>query len=62
MGSCRFGERELTFRAQAFSPMMRIGVSLYQPEDAAGALREYASIVPTLPRSVGWHAALKWLS
>jgi FAD/FMN-containing dehydrogenase len=48
-----------TFRAQDFGPMMRIGVSLYQPADAAGALREYASIVPTLPRSIGWHAALK---
>src|ERR1022692_3179326 len=48
-----------TFRAQAFGPMMRIGVSLYQPQDAAAALREYAAIVPTLPRSVGWHAALK---
>jgi FAD/FMN-containing dehydrogenase len=48
-----------TFRAQDFGPMMRIGVSLYQPEDAADALREYASIVPTLPRSIGWHAALK---
>jgi len=34
-------------------------VSLYQPEDAAEALRGYASLVPTLPRSVGWHAALK---
>jgi FAD/FMN-containing dehydrogenase len=48
-----------TFRAQDFGPMMRIGVSLYHPEDAAGALREYARIVPTLPRTVGWHAALK---
>ena len=48
-----------TFRAQKFGPMMRIGVSLYQPEDAAEALRQYASIVPTLPRSIGWHAALK---
>jgi FAD/FMN-containing dehydrogenase len=48
-----------TFRAQRFGPMMRIGVSLYHPEDAAAALREYAAIVPTLPRSVGWHAALK---
>ncbi len=38
---------------------MRIGVSLYQPEDAAAALRGYASVVPTLPRTVGWHAALK---
>jgi hypothetical protein len=26
---------------------------------AADALREYASIYPTLPRTVGWHAALK---
>jgi FAD/FMN-containing dehydrogenase len=39
--------------------MMRIGVSLYRPEDAAQALREYAEVVPTLPRTVGWHAALK---
>jgi FAD/FMN-containing dehydrogenase len=48
-----------TFRAHRFGPMMRVGVSLYQPEDAAQALREYAAVVPTLPRSVGWHAALK---
>lgn len=48
-----------TFRAQRFGPMMRIGVSLCQPEDAAEALRGYASIVPTRPRSIGWHAALK---
>jgi FAD/FMN-containing dehydrogenase len=48
-----------TFRAHDFGPMMRIGVSLYRPEDAAEALRGYASVVPTLPRTVGWHAALK---
>ncbi len=48
-----------TFRAHRFGPMMRIGVSLYQPEDAAQALREYAEVVSTLPRTVGWHAALK---
>jgi len=48
-----------TFRGYDFGPMMRIGVSLYQPEDAAEALRGYASVVPTLPRTVGWHAALK---
>ena len=48
-----------TFRAHRFGPMMRIGVSLYRPEDAAQALREYAKVVPTLPRTVGWHAALK---
>jgi FAD/FMN-containing dehydrogenase len=48
-----------TFRGQKFGPMMRIGVSLYHPQDAAVALREYAAIVPTLPRTVGWHAALK---
>ena len=48
-----------TFRAHRFGPMMRIGVSLYRPEDAAQALREYAEVVPTLPRTVGWHAALK---
>ena len=48
-----------TFRAHGFGPMMRVGVSLYEPEDAAQALRDYAAIVPTLPRTVGWHAALK---
>jgi FAD/FMN-containing dehydrogenase len=48
-----------TFRAHRFGPMMRIGVALYQPEDAAQALHEYAELVPTLPRTVGWHAALK---
>jgi FAD/FMN-containing dehydrogenase len=48
-----------TFRAQKFGPMMRIGVSLYQPEDAAEALRAYAAQVPGLPRTIGWHAALK---
>ena len=48
-----------TFRAYDFGPMMRIGVSVYEPEQAAGALREYARVVPTLPRTVGWHAALK---
>jgi len=48
-----------TFRAHRFGPMMRIGVALHLPEDAAQALREYAAIVPTLPRTVGWHAALK---
>jgi FAD/FMN-containing dehydrogenase len=48
-----------TFQAYDFGPMMRIGVSVYEPEDAAEALRGYASVVPTLPRTVGWHAALK---
>jgi FAD/FMN-containing dehydrogenase len=48
-----------TFRAYDSGPMMRIGVSLYEPGDAAAALRGYAAIVPTLPRTVGWHAALK---
>jgi FAD/FMN-containing dehydrogenase len=48
-----------TFKAHPFGPMMRIGVSLYEPDDATGALREYAAVVQTLPRTVGWHAALK---
>jgi FAD/FMN-containing dehydrogenase len=48
-----------SFAAQDFGPMMRIGVSLYDEEHAAAALREYAALVPTLPRHVGWHAALK---
>jgi FAD/FMN-containing dehydrogenase len=48
-----------TFRAHPFGPMIRIGASLYEPEDAAEALRQYAEIVPTLPRHVGWHVALK---
>jgi Berberine and berberine like len=34
-------------------------VSLYRPEDAAEALRGYASTFPTLDRNIGWHAALK---
>ncbi|HEX8860936.1 MAG TPA: FAD-binding oxidoreductase [Actinomycetes bacterium] len=48
-----------TFRAHDFGPMIRVGVSLYEPEDAAEALRGYASISPMLPRTIGWHAALK---
>jgi FAD/FMN-containing dehydrogenase len=48
-----------TFRAHNFGPMMRLGVSLYRPEDAAEALRGYASTFPTLDRNIGWHAALK---
>jgi FAD/FMN-containing dehydrogenase len=48
-----------TFAGRDFGPLMRIGVSLYHPADAAQALREYAAIVPTLPRTIGWHAALK---
>jgi FAD/FMN-containing dehydrogenase len=48
-----------TFQAYTFGPMIRIGVSLYHPEDAVEALRAYAETVPTLPRNVGWHAALK---
>src|SRR5690242_6997532 len=48
-----------TFRAYDFGPLMRIGVSVYEPEQANAALREYARVVPTLPRTVGWHAALK---
>jgi len=48
-----------TFQGYDFGPMMRIGVTVYEPEQAAAALRGYAAVVPTLPRSVGWHAALK---
>jgi FAD/FMN-containing dehydrogenase len=48
-----------TLRAYDFGPLMRIGVSLYEPEHAAEALRAYASVFPTLGRDVGWHAALK---
>ena len=48
-----------TFAAHDFGPLMRIGVSLYDEEHAAAALRAYAALVPTLPRHVGWHAALK---
>jgi FAD/FMN-containing dehydrogenase len=48
-----------TFRAYEFGPMMRIGVSVYEPAEAAAALRGYATVVPSLPRTVGWHAALK---
>jgi FAD/FMN-containing dehydrogenase len=48
-----------TFRSYDFGPTMRIGVSLYTVDEAAQALREYASIYPSLGRDVGWHAALK---
>jgi FAD/FMN-containing dehydrogenase len=48
-----------TFRAYEFGPMMRIGVSVYEASEAAAALRGYATVVPNLPRTVGWHAALK---
>ena len=34
-----------TFRAYDFGPMMRIGVSVYEPEHAAVALRGYATVV-----------------
>ena len=47
-----------TFKGYKFGPNMRIGAALYKPEDAAEALREYAKIYPTLPNTVGWHAAL----
>ncbi len=50
---------KFTFQAFDFGPMMRIGVSIYKPEDAVNALRGYAAIYPTLGRDVGWHAALK---
>lgn len=50
---------KFTFKAQKFGPMIRIGASLYEPENAVEALREYAKIYPTLPNHVGWHAALK---
>ncbi len=48
-----------TFQAYDFGPMMRIGVSVYEPEHAVEALRGYAAVVPALGRNVGWHAALK---
>jgi FAD/FMN-containing dehydrogenase len=48
-----------TFQSYDFGPMMRIGVSIYRPEDAVEALRGYSAIYPTLGRDVGWHAALK---
>lgn len=48
-----------TFRAHRFGPLMRVGAALYHPEDAEEALREYSRVLPDLPRSVGWHAALR---
>ncbi|PWK86964.1 FAD/FMN-containing dehydrogenase [Lentzea atacamensis] len=59
-GSGNFGiVTRFTLRAHRLGPPMRIGVSLYRPEDAAQALGEYAALAPTLPRIVGWHGALK---
>src|ERR1700733_5000404 len=37
-----------TFQAYDFGPMMRIGVSVYEPDDPGKALRTYAALVPTL--------------
>lgn len=48
-----------TFKAYPFGPNMRIGAALYDTDNAAAALKEYAKIYPTLPRHVGWHAAMK---
>jgi len=48
-----------TMKSYKFGPSMRIGAALYDASGAAAALREYAKLYPTLPRSVGWHAALK---
>jgi FAD/FMN-containing dehydrogenase len=48
-----------TMKSYKFGPNMRIGAALYDASGATAALREYAKIYPTLPRSVGWHAALK---
>jgi FAD/FMN-containing dehydrogenase len=48
-----------TMKCYKFGPMMRIGAALYEPEHATEALNEYARIYPSLPRTVGWHAALK---
>ena len=48
-----------TMKSYKFGPKMRIGAALYDVNGAADALREYAKIYPTLPRTVGWHAALK---
>jgi|GEM_PF-10114 len=48
-----------TMKCYKFGPMMRIGAALYEPAHATAALNEYARIYPTLPRTVGWHAALK---
>jgi FAD/FMN-containing dehydrogenase len=48
-----------TVKTHKFGPMMRIGAALYDADGAREALREYARLYPTLPRTVGWHAALK---
>jgi FAD/FMN-containing dehydrogenase len=59
-GGGNFGAvTEFELSAHSFGPMMRIGVALHMPEDAAEALVEYARIYPELPDNVGWHAALK---
>jgi FAD/FMN-containing dehydrogenase len=48
-----------TTRSHKFGPMMRIGAALHDADGAREALREYAKLYPILPRTVGWHAALK---
>ncbi len=59
-GSGNFGVvTRFTLRGHPFGPMMRMAIALYHPADAKRALREFARVVPRLPRTVGWHAALK---
>ena len=48
-----------TFHAHELGPNIRMGIAVYNPEDAKEALLEYARVYPSLPNSVGWHGALK---
>jgi len=48
-----------TLRCHKFGPNMLIGAALYEPAEANEALSQYARMYPSLPRTVGWHAAFK---
>jgi hypothetical protein len=48
-----------TLQAHRFGPDVRVAAALYRPEDAAEALRQYACLAPTLPRTAGWHVSFK---
>jgi FAD/FMN-containing dehydrogenase len=59
-GGGNFGAvTEFRLRAHDFPAKIRLGLSIYRPEDAAAALQEYAARYADVPDEFSWHAALK---
>lgn len=50
---------EFRLRAHRFPNEIRVGLSIYMPEHAAEALKEYAARYPHVPDELSWHGALK---